>query len=206
MLDTGTGAESQAGDASLSNHDKPMAGKSQKASSKTTRAYIAEEIIVTATRRKETLQEVGVAITSINPDHFTDVGLSSLAEIIAYIPGINFIADGQPGVGNLNMRGVTQEGGSPIVGIYVDDIPFTSGTPYANGGLFLFDGVLGDLERIEGAECAHNFDNFGDDIVLHGAGLQPSYGKHHRAIHGIHAPPDDSISPRSGRCDDTHWA
>jgi len=108
-----------------------------------------EEVIVTATRREESLQEVGVAITSVNPEDFTDIGLTSLGDIIAYAPGINFVTSGQPGVGNLNMRGVTQEGGSPIVGIYVDDIPFTSGTPYANGGLFLFDGVLGDLERIE---------------------------------------------------------
>jgi hypothetical protein len=82
---TEPGAELQAEDASLTDDDEPSRRGSQKAGSKTTRTYVAEEIIVTATRRKESLQEVGVAITSINPDNFTDVGLSSLADIIAYI-------------------------------------------------------------------------------------------------------------------------
>jgi len=143
------GAELQAENASPTDSDKPGQRRPKKTGSKTSRTGVTEEIIVTATRRAVSLQEVGVAITSIDPSDFTDVGLSSLGDIIAYIPGINFISDGHPGLGNLNMRGVTQEGGSPIVGIYVDDVPFTSGTPYAGGGIFLFDGVLGDLERIE---------------------------------------------------------
>ena len=65
------------------------------------------------------MQEAGVAITNLLAEDFTDIGLNTLADITAYTPGINMVSAGQPGLGTLNMRGVTQEAGSPIVGIYM---------------------------------------------------------------------------------------
>ncbi|MFK5894350.1 MAG: TonB-dependent receptor [Pseudomonadota bacterium] len=108
-----------------------------------------EEVTVTASRRTETLQDVGMAITSINPEEFDKSGLTSIENLIDYTPGVNFSAAGTPGSGSITMRGASQEAFTPVVGIYLDDVPLSSNTPYASGSALLFDGVLGNIERIE---------------------------------------------------------
>ena len=112
-------------------------------------AGVLEEVLVTATRRVESLQEAGVAITNLVAEDFTDVGLDTLADITAYTPGINLVRNGQPGSGRINMRGVTQEAGTPIVSIYIDDMPTTNSNIGALIGNSMFEGLLSDVERVE---------------------------------------------------------
>ena len=108
-----------------------------------------EEVLVTATRRTESLQEVGVAITNLQAEDFLDIGLDSLLDITGYTPGINMTSGGQPGSGFINMRGVTQQAGSPIVGIYIDDIPYTNSNIGFSISNNVFEGLLSDVERVE---------------------------------------------------------
>jgi len=112
-------------------------------------AFQEHSIIVTASRRVESLQNVGLAITSIDPTDFDKSGLSSIENLIDYTSGVNFSSAGTPGAGTITMRGVSQEAFTPVVGIYLDDVPLSSNTPYAAGAALLFDGVLGEIERIE---------------------------------------------------------
>ena len=112
-------------------------------------AGVLEEVLVTATRREESLQEAGVAITNLVAEDFTDVGMDTLADITAYTPGINTVSLGQPGFGTINMRGVTQEAGTPIVAIYVDDMPYTNSNIGAVSSRSMFEGLLIDVERVE---------------------------------------------------------
>ncbi|MEM9152475.1 MAG: TonB-dependent receptor, partial [Cyanobacteria bacterium P01_F01_bin.3] len=108
-----------------------------------------DEILVTASRRAQRLQDVPMSITSINPEEFVAVGLTSLEDVIDYTPGVNFNGDGQPGQGTVTMRAVSQESSIPVTAIYVDDVPLTTSTPFAFGAGVLLDGLLGDLERVE---------------------------------------------------------
>ncbi|MDE0064731.1 MAG: TonB-dependent receptor [Gammaproteobacteria bacterium] len=112
-------------------------------------AQVIDEIIVTGTKRAESLQEVGVAITALDFDEFSSIGLTSIVDILDYAPGAAVTSDGTRGGGEINMRGVNNEGGSSIVSVYIDDIPITSSIAGSLGNLFTFDNLLGDIERIE---------------------------------------------------------
>ncbi|WP_339865023.1 TonB-dependent receptor domain-containing protein [Paremcibacter congregatus] len=119
-------------------------------SSQSLSGMLLEEVLVTASRREQALQDVAMSITAISPEIFTSAGHTELSDIIGYTPGFNYSNRlGRPGGGGtLTARGVGQQGGTPVVGIYMDDVPLSNNGPYANGQ-FAFDGLLGDIERIE---------------------------------------------------------
>jgi len=112
-------------------------------------AFEMEEVIVTASRRSESLQDVPASITSVNPDDFVAKGLTSVGDIIDYTPGVNYDTSGSPAFGVITIRGAGQESSTPVVGVYLDDVPFSTNSPFSGGSNILFDGLLGDVERVE---------------------------------------------------------
>jgi iron complex outermembrane recepter protein len=108
-----------------------------------------EEIIVTAARRAQPLQDVPAAVTVVNPDQYAQGGLNSLADVLAYVPGVIFNDNGAPGQGSVTMRGVTNIFSTASVGIYIDDIPYGSETSFAEGANFALDALLADIDRVE---------------------------------------------------------
>jgi iron complex outermembrane receptor protein len=76
-----------------------------------------EEIVVTATRRAENLQEVPISIVAITGDNLEMRGLDSLEQVSQGVPNV-VITGGGGGTGgtNFRMRGI------PNVGTYVDGI------------------------------------------------------------------------------------
>jgi outer membrane receptor protein involved in Fe transport len=108
-----------------------------------------EEIIVTATRRAQNVQDVPASVAVVDPQHFASGGVTSLAGVLKYVPGVNFNDDGAPGQGSITMRGVANIFSTPSVGIYLDDIPYGSVTAFAEGANFALDSLLGNVERIE---------------------------------------------------------
>ena len=108
-----------------------------------------EEIIVTATRRAQEVQDVPASVAVVDPQAFAEGGVTSLAGVLKYVPGVNFNDDGAPGQGSITMRGVANIFSTPSVGIYLDDIPYGSVTAFAEGANFALDSLLGNVERIE---------------------------------------------------------
>lgn len=108
-----------------------------------------EEVLVTAGKREQNLQDVAAGVTVFNPEKFLTTGLSSVEDIIDYSPGANFVNGTAPGQGQVVLRGVSQEGAIPVTAIYVDDVAITSASPFSSSTSFFFDGLLGDLERVE---------------------------------------------------------
>lgn len=103
-------------------------------------------IIVTATRRSETVQDIPLNIAAIGSEQIEEQGLDELADLLAFVPGINVVD-----------RGGRQ--GNPIIvrGLNVD--PLGSGDGNNDGGgtvatylgevpVFI-DLKLNDLERVE---------------------------------------------------------
>ena len=112
---------------------------------------ILEEIIVTASRRSESLQDVPIAVQAMSGKKLRELGIDSFEDYIAVLPGVN--AQGQaPGKQEVFMRGVTPGrnsavrlsgiSGEPSVAIYLDETPVT--TPGRNIDLYAID-----LQRIE---------------------------------------------------------
>lgn len=108
-----------------------------------------EEIIVTAGRREQSLQDVPAAVVAVSPDDYKFRGLQQIEDVLNYVPGIEYTEGGAPGAGTIAARGVPQSSATPVFGIYVDDTPLTSNTNFANGAAILLDGLLLDVERVE---------------------------------------------------------
>ncbi|MBB6521338.1 TonB-dependent receptor [Pseudoteredinibacter isoporae] len=108
-----------------------------------------EEIIVTASRRTENLQDVAASVASVDPQSFQQNGLNELQDIIEYTPGINWEDGGGRGVGTITMRGIPQSGAIRTVGIYVDDTPLVSASGFSGAAGGTIDASLIDLSRIE---------------------------------------------------------
>lgn len=53
-----------------------------------------EEVIVTATRRSESIQDIPLNISALGGDAIESQGLSSLAEAMQWVPGIHIVDQG----------------------------------------------------------------------------------------------------------------
>ena len=101
-----------------------------------------EEVVVTATRRAESIQDVPVSVVVMSADTIEDLGATNIADIAAYIPNMEFVSNSVRS--NFYMRGI---GSGPThsieqsVGRFVDDVYI--GRADANLHGFL------DLESIE---------------------------------------------------------
>jgi outer membrane receptor protein involved in Fe transport len=115
-----------------------------------TNGVVLEEVVVTATKRAESLQEVPSSVTAIGDPLINRVQAQNLTDIAAYVPGLNVQASGVE-ANRLIIRGLTTGpyDVSPSVGVYIDDAPFGSNSGLALGALFSPDLDPSDLERVE---------------------------------------------------------
>ncbi len=69
-------------------------------------ARVLEEVVVTARRQDETLQDVPVTMTSVGGEQLDNYQLDQPAEIAARVPNFNIQSGGSGSGGTLNLRGV----------------------------------------------------------------------------------------------------
>ena len=106
-----------------------------------------EEVVVTARRTAENLQDVPISISAFTGDFFEDAGLAEFSDISLITPNFQIAPRGATGAtfANLTIRAQTSGfltlNADQAVGIYVNGAPVTRGT-----GLFT---NLFDVERIE---------------------------------------------------------
>ena len=130
----------------------PSTQKNIKKDSTTNRADSSElsTVVVTATRRSETLQQVPMAISALTNDDIERQHLQNFADYAATVPGLNAVTAG-PGRTELSIRGIASGSGQAVasVGTYVDDTPYGSSSAYAVGAALTPDVDPADLERVE---------------------------------------------------------
>jgi outer membrane receptor protein involved in Fe transport len=109
-----------------------------------------QTVTVTATRRKELIRDVPVAITKISTDAQLDLGAKEIADVLQSVPGLNYVkGPSSSAAGELVIRGVsTGVATNPTVAIYIDDVPI-GGATGSSGGTDPFDQRLLDLGSIE---------------------------------------------------------
>ena len=106
-----------------------------------------DEIIVTAQKREESLQNVPISIQAIGTKKLDQLNVASFNDYAALLPSVSFQA-GTPGATQVYMRGVASGGDGnhsgplPSVGIYLDEQPVTT----IDGAL---DVHVYDIARIE---------------------------------------------------------
>ena len=108
-------------------------------------AQVLEEIVVTATKREQSLQDVGIAITAFTGDQMEALGFTNAQQVTNMAPGVQTVQPNGEANYAIAMRGVassdfTTNVESPVA-VYVDEVYISqmSGT-----GFMLFD-----MERVE---------------------------------------------------------
>ena len=110
-------------------------------------AYVIEEIVTTAQKREENLQEVPIAITALGAADIEDRGIKSIQDLWSSVPGVTgYEAPSSRGNLGLNLRGIGSGNASnlsidPANAVYVDGV-------YLGKAMGLGVDQI-DLERIE---------------------------------------------------------
>ena len=110
-----------------------------------------EEIIVTATKRAESTQDIPVSVSALQGEDLQELRISTFDDYIKYLPNVVSMGTG-PGQSEIYIRGAATEqskvtisaiqGSSPAVALYVDEMPVSF------GGRNL-DVYATDLNRVE---------------------------------------------------------
>ncbi len=113
-----------------------------------------EEVVVTAQKRSENLQDVPISVQVLDTQKLEQLRISNIDDYVMFSPSVSIMrgigqgGNGQPGIAHIYIRGVASggegnhSGPQPTVGTYLDEQPVTT-----------IDGTLDvhiyDIERIE---------------------------------------------------------
>lgn len=106
-----------------------------------------EEIIVTAQKRAQNLQDVPVSVQVLGNQQLTELKLTNFVDYIQFLPTVSYSTQ-RPGLAKIYMRGVSSgsdglhSGSMPSVGVYLDEQPITTIN-------HVLDVHVYDVERIE---------------------------------------------------------
>ena len=140
-------------------------GSAVAADASTDNSLVLEEVLVTATRREESIEKIPISITALSANDLTTAGAKSIADLNTLVPGLQFaVPNGfSSAFTTIAIRGLNSNTGPSTVGIYLDESPISSRlSGYTNQGSaypYLFD-----LNRIEVAR--------GPQGTLFGAGAE----------------------------------
>jgi len=106
-----------------------------------------QEVVVTAQKRTENLQNVPISITALGTERLEQLNVSNFDDYVKFLPSVAYQTTG-PGFARVFMRGVASgdngnhSGPLPSVGVYLDEQPVTT----IQGSL---DIHIYDIERVE---------------------------------------------------------
>jgi len=110
---------------------------------------ILAEIVVTAQKREEKLQDVPVPVSVVGAPSLAQKSQFRLQDYYTEVPGLQLTSNELDGSSSISIRGITSgDFTNPTVGITVDDMPFGSST-VLGGGYLVPDLDPSDLARIE---------------------------------------------------------
>jgi iron complex outermembrane receptor protein len=109
------------------------------------RNVLTDEVVVTAQRREQKLQDVGIAVTAVTGEQMRALGYTNAQDVTAMAPGVSTVQPNGEANYSIAIRGVansdfTTNVESPIA-VYVDDIYISQ---MSGAGFMLFD-----MERAE---------------------------------------------------------
>ena len=79
-----------------------------------------QEVVVTATRREESLSKVPISVTALTQETMDEKGMKDFQDIVRFTPGVNI---DNSGTNAISIRGISSSGGAGTTGIYIDDTP-----------------------------------------------------------------------------------
>ncbi|MBZ0171417.1 MAG: TonB-dependent receptor plug domain-containing protein, partial [Phycisphaerales bacterium] len=109
-------------------------------------AAVLEELVVTAQKREQSLQDVGVSVTAFSGEQVRELGFTNTVDVVSFTPGLNYTVPNAEGSQiNFFLRGVGlndfADANENPVGAYFDEV-----YRGAMGGLHL---QMFDMDRVE---------------------------------------------------------
>jgi len=106
--------------------------------------FLLEEVIVTAQKREQSVNDISMAVTAFRGDDLEKMGLSDTRDMAGLVPGLTMARSGQ-GTPIYTLRGVgfntpDMSSTSPV-GVYIDEVSY----PYP----LMSKGLTFDVERVE---------------------------------------------------------
>ena len=107
---------------------------------------VIEEVVVTAQKRSQSLQDVPISIDVLAAADLENLGVTDLEDFVQMMPSANYTSTG-PGTGDIYIRGISSGGenalgSTPNVAVYLDEQPVTAVNSYLNPHIY-------DIARIE---------------------------------------------------------
>jgi iron complex outermembrane receptor protein len=128
----------------------PMVALVTPAEAQTRSDRVEEEVIVSAQKYDQRLQDVPVPVTAVDAQMLVSSSQLRLQDYYSSIPGLNLTIGGNTGAPFISIRGVTTGGLiNPTVGFVVDDVPFGTSTVGSGGGNVAYDFDPSELARLE---------------------------------------------------------
>jgi iron complex outermembrane receptor protein len=113
-----------------------------------------QEVVVTATRREERLQDVPISLTAFSQEKLDQQGLRNIDDLVRLSPGVTFQRNGNGSSANYNdessdisIRGIDSQAGTSTTGLYIDDTPIQS-RHIGFGAVNVFPQLF-DVDRVE---------------------------------------------------------
>ncbi len=104
-----------------------------------------EEIVVTARKKEESIQDIPIAVSAFSGDDLATSNIDDVADVQFNVPNLGYTKTNFSGAGNISVRGVgnlaTAATAEPGTGIHINTAPFS--------GARIFETEFYDVDRVE---------------------------------------------------------
>ena len=90
-------------------------------------------VVITAQKRKEDIQEVPVSVSVMSGEQLKAAQIATVEDLTRNIANVSFSSQAGPGLGTVEIRGVSSQAGSATVSVYLDDVSLTTRNLYSQG-------------------------------------------------------------------------
>src|SRR5258708_39130556 len=114
-------------------------------SAKPATASQLDELVVTARKREERVQDVPMSVTALSSVDLARSNARDVKDVLRQVAGVSY-AGAELGQSRYSIRGISSASPSPTVGIYLDDVSLVTVTSNFSGAI---DPVFFDFSRLE---------------------------------------------------------
>jgi iron complex outermembrane receptor protein len=109
-------------------------------------------VIITAQKRKEDIRDVPLSVSVVTAEQLVATQINNVEDLTRNIPNVSFVSQGGPGLGTVEIRGVSSQAGTATVATYLDDVSLTTRNLYSQGSAEprFFD--IQDIEVLRGPQ------------------------------------------------------
>ena len=90
-------------------------------------------VVITAQKRKEDIRDVPLSVSVLSGEQLQAQQITTVEDLTRNVPNISFSSQGGPGLGTVEIRGVSSQAGAATVSVYLDDVSLTTRNLYSQG-------------------------------------------------------------------------